>query len=188
MSSGPMRRRARAPTAAMPSSMANARSTAARAAPARRRGSRISHATGRLKVGDRFVHESYICSRFTGRIEAEDDAGRHARHHPLDRGVGDRDRVQHHLDRPGGPLLGGLFGYLTQGGRLARKAAARSKAGRQRHITRGERMARSLLGPLKPLYNAGTHRTRPGLAQDAELAASAWRSASGRSWAPASIR
>jgi 4-hydroxyproline epimerase len=29
------------------------------------------HATGRLKVGDRFVHESYICSRFTGRIEAE---------------------------------------------------------------------------------------------------------------------
>jgi 4-hydroxyproline epimerase len=29
------------------------------------------HATGRLKVGDRFVHESYIGSRFTGRIEAE---------------------------------------------------------------------------------------------------------------------
>ncbi|WP_443750973.1 4-hydroxyproline epimerase [Asticcacaulis solisilvae] len=31
------------------------------------------HATGRLKVGDRFVHESYICSRFTGRVEAEVD-------------------------------------------------------------------------------------------------------------------
>lgn len=27
------------------------------------------HATGRLKVGDRFVHESYIGSRFVGRIE-----------------------------------------------------------------------------------------------------------------------
>ncbi|MBW8733211.1 MAG: 4-hydroxyproline epimerase [Asticcacaulis sp.] len=31
------------------------------------------HATGRLKVGNRFVHESYICSRFTGRVEAEVD-------------------------------------------------------------------------------------------------------------------
>ncbi|WP_395335880.1 4-hydroxyproline epimerase [Novosphingobium sp. BL-8H] len=29
------------------------------------------HATGRLKVGDRFVHESYICSRFIGRVEQE---------------------------------------------------------------------------------------------------------------------
>lgn len=29
------------------------------------------HATGRLKVGDTFVHESYICSRFTGRVEEE---------------------------------------------------------------------------------------------------------------------
>lgn len=29
------------------------------------------HATGRLKVGERFVHESYICSRFIGRVEAE---------------------------------------------------------------------------------------------------------------------
>ncbi|MBN8552894.1 MAG: 4-hydroxyproline epimerase [Caulobacterales bacterium] len=29
------------------------------------------HARGRLKVGDTFVHESYIGSRFTGRIEAE---------------------------------------------------------------------------------------------------------------------
>jgi len=27
------------------------------------------HATGRLAVGDSFVHESYICSRFIGRIE-----------------------------------------------------------------------------------------------------------------------
>ncbi len=36
---------------------------------------RLAHlfATGRLKVGDRFVHESYICSRFTGRVEAEVD-------------------------------------------------------------------------------------------------------------------
>jgi 4-hydroxyproline epimerase len=34
---------------------------------------RMAHlaATGRLKVGDRFVHESYIGSRFTGRVEAE---------------------------------------------------------------------------------------------------------------------
>ena len=29
------------------------------------------HATGRLKKGDSFVHESYICSRFTGRVEDE---------------------------------------------------------------------------------------------------------------------
>ncbi len=33
------------------------------------------HAQGKLKVGDRFVHESYICSRFTGRVEAEVDLG-----------------------------------------------------------------------------------------------------------------
>ena len=34
---------------------------------------RLAHlaATGRLKVGDRFVHESYIGSRFIGRVEAE---------------------------------------------------------------------------------------------------------------------
>ena len=34
---------------------------------------RLAHlaATGRLSVGDRFVHESYIGSRFTGRVEAE---------------------------------------------------------------------------------------------------------------------
>ncbi|MGD9966130.1 MAG: 4-hydroxyproline epimerase [Hyphomonadaceae bacterium] len=31
------------------------------------------HARGELKVGDAFVHESYILSRFTGRIEAETD-------------------------------------------------------------------------------------------------------------------
>jgi len=32
---------------------------------------RLAHlvATGRLAVGDSFVHESYICSRFTGRVE-----------------------------------------------------------------------------------------------------------------------
>jgi 4-hydroxyproline epimerase len=33
------------------------------------------HAKGRLTVGDRFVHESYILSRFTGRIEAETTVG-----------------------------------------------------------------------------------------------------------------
>jgi 4-hydroxyproline epimerase len=34
---------------------------------------RLAHlfATGRLKVGDRFVHQSYICSEFIGRVEAE---------------------------------------------------------------------------------------------------------------------
>jgi 4-hydroxyproline epimerase len=31
------------------------------------------HAKGRLKVGDRFVHESFICSRFIGGVEAETD-------------------------------------------------------------------------------------------------------------------
>jgi 4-hydroxyproline epimerase len=29
------------------------------------------HATGRLKKGERFVHESYICSQFVGRVEDE---------------------------------------------------------------------------------------------------------------------
>jgi 4-hydroxyproline epimerase len=33
------------------------------------------HAKGKLKVGDAFVHESYILSRFTGRIEAETEIG-----------------------------------------------------------------------------------------------------------------
>jgi 4-hydroxyproline epimerase len=38
---------------------------------------RLAHlaAKGRLKVGDRFVHESYIRSRFIGRVEAETELG-----------------------------------------------------------------------------------------------------------------
>jgi 4-hydroxyproline epimerase len=36
------------------------------------------HAKGKLKVGDTFIHESYILSRFTGRIEAETKLGPHA--------------------------------------------------------------------------------------------------------------
>ena len=38
---------------------------------------RMAHlvGTGRLKVGDRFVHESYIGSRFIGRVEAEATVG-----------------------------------------------------------------------------------------------------------------
>jgi 4-hydroxyproline epimerase len=38
---------------------------------------RLAHlaATGRLAVGDRFVHESYIGSRFIGRVEAEAEVG-----------------------------------------------------------------------------------------------------------------
>lgn len=40
---------------------------------------RLAHlyAKGRLKVGDAFVHESYICSRFIGRVEAETTVGDH---------------------------------------------------------------------------------------------------------------
>jgi 4-hydroxyproline epimerase len=40
---------------------------------------RLAHlvATGRLAVGDRFVHESYIGSRFTGRVEAAARVGGH---------------------------------------------------------------------------------------------------------------
>ncbi len=34
------------------------------------------HAQGKLKVGESFVHESYIGSRFVGRIEAETEIGR----------------------------------------------------------------------------------------------------------------
>lgn len=33
------------------------------------------HARGKLKVGEAFVHESYILSRFTGRVEAETELG-----------------------------------------------------------------------------------------------------------------
>ena len=33
------------------------------------------HAKGRLQVGEAFVHESYICSRFIGRVEAETEIG-----------------------------------------------------------------------------------------------------------------
>ncbi|WP_332678387.1 4-hydroxyproline epimerase [Brevundimonas sp.] len=33
------------------------------------------HATGRLPLGQAFVHESYIGSRFTGRVEAETEVG-----------------------------------------------------------------------------------------------------------------
>ncbi|MFC5371020.1 4-hydroxyproline epimerase [Brevundimonas faecalis] len=33
------------------------------------------HAKGRLKVGNAFVHQSYICSRFIGRVEAETTVG-----------------------------------------------------------------------------------------------------------------
>jgi 4-hydroxyproline epimerase len=33
------------------------------------------HARGELKLGDAFVHESYILSRFTGRVEAETELG-----------------------------------------------------------------------------------------------------------------
>jgi 4-hydroxyproline epimerase len=33
------------------------------------------HARGRLKLGEDFVHESYIGSRFTGRVEAETEVG-----------------------------------------------------------------------------------------------------------------
>ena len=37
------------------------------------------HAKGRLKVGETFVHESYIGSRFIGRVEAETEmAGQRA--------------------------------------------------------------------------------------------------------------
>jgi 4-hydroxyproline epimerase len=37
------------------------------------------HAKGKLKVGDQFVHQSYILSRFTGRVEAETEiAGQRA--------------------------------------------------------------------------------------------------------------
>ncbi len=35
------------------------------------------HAKGKLKVGDTFIHESYILSRFVGRIEAETKLGSH---------------------------------------------------------------------------------------------------------------
>lgn len=40
---------------------------------------RLAHlyAKGRLGVGEPFIHESYICSRFTGRVEAEAMVGSH---------------------------------------------------------------------------------------------------------------
>ena len=54
--------------AAMPSSMATRRSTARPAAPAPRRALAQLFATGRLKEGEAFVHESIIGSTFTGRV------------------------------------------------------------------------------------------------------------------------
>jgi 4-hydroxyproline epimerase len=40
---------------------------------------RLAHlvSKGKLKIGDRFVHESYIGSRFTGRVEASAKVGNH---------------------------------------------------------------------------------------------------------------
>lgn len=40
---------------------------------------RMAHlyAKGRLDIGDRFVHESYICSQFIGRVEAATELGGH---------------------------------------------------------------------------------------------------------------
>ena len=51
------------------------RLTAVLAAQAPPRGLAHLHAKERLKVGDTFVHESYIGSRFTGRIEEETRVG-----------------------------------------------------------------------------------------------------------------
>ncbi len=75
MCSGPTRRKARAPTAATRSSTASGRSTEARAAPALRPGSPISPRPGGSRSATSFVHESYIGSRFTGRIEAATKIG-----------------------------------------------------------------------------------------------------------------
>ena len=55
--------------AATRSSTDRVRSTAVRAAPGPRRGWRISTQRGGPRLGDAFVHESYIGSRFIGRIE-----------------------------------------------------------------------------------------------------------------------
>ena len=55
---------------ATPCSTATRRSTAARAAPAPRRGWRSSRPRASSKPGDEFVHESIIGSEFEGRVEA----------------------------------------------------------------------------------------------------------------------
>ena len=48
--------------------LARAGSTAPRAAPARRRGSRSLHARGLIEVGETFVHESVIGTRFDSSV------------------------------------------------------------------------------------------------------------------------
>ena len=62
---------------------------------------RLAHLahTGRLKVGDSFVHESYIGSRFTGRVEAAVDLAGHSAIIPSIEGSAITHRLQHDLDR-----------------------------------------------------------------------------------------
>ena len=62
---------------ATPCSTATRRSTALPAAPAPRRAWPSSPRSGKLKVGDDFVHESIIGSLFDGRVEASARVGNH---------------------------------------------------------------------------------------------------------------
>ena len=62
---------------AMRCSMASAQSTAARAAPAPARAWRSSSPGGSSAWATRFVHESYIGSRFIGRVEEQVELAGH---------------------------------------------------------------------------------------------------------------
>ena len=70
--SGPTRPRAKGPTAVIYGERAIDRSPCGTGTSARLA---HLHALGRLGVGQDFVHESYIGSRFTGRVEAETRVG-----------------------------------------------------------------------------------------------------------------
>ena len=74
-SSGPAARAARARTDATPCSTARRRSTAARAAPAPRRGWPSSRPRAGCSEGEDFVHESIIGSEFEGRVEGVTELG-----------------------------------------------------------------------------------------------------------------
>ncbi|MGH1558629.1 proline racemase family protein [Caulobacter segnis] len=76
---------------------------------------RLAHlaAKGKLKVGDAFVHESIIGSRFIGRVEAETELARPEAIIPSIEGLGDRHRPQYPLDRPRRRVLGRFPGDLN---------------------------------------------------------------------------
>ena len=68
------------------------------------------HATGRLKQGEDFVHESIIGTMFKGHVEFDHQRRQSAGDHSFIRRLGAGDGPQHDLRRRSRPALGGLSG------------------------------------------------------------------------------